>query len=176
LPVAQAICAESQQAEQMPREKIALALLAGHVEPVLSPGAIKKGDDPVIENIQKISRRGVVKSQTLDQERSVGIGKNSLGPGQAHEIHSHVNRLLGPVFARAIFTVGVFARPVHRLDLAGGKCQRGMHAKTRDLVLRMGKLSNRRPLGEKALEQTHRLEEIKRERLTTELLGDFRRG
>jgi hypothetical protein len=35
-------------------------------------------------------------------------------------------------------------------------------------------LANRRPLGEKALEQTHRLKEIEREGLATELLGDFR--
>ena len=91
-----------------------------------------------------------------------GLGKHSLGAGQTHEIHRHRNRLL--------------FRPIHSLDLAGGKSQRRMDSKTRDFRLRMHECSDRRPLRIKPFQQTHRLKEVKGEWLATELLADFTCG
>src|ERR1035441_10013197 len=162
LAVAQALAAQSQQAKQMTRKKITLALLVGDIETVLSPGAVKKRNDPVIENIQEVSRRGVRSSQPFDDQRRVGIGKNSLWTGQPHEIHGHLHR-------------SVFGA-VQGLDLAGRERQRGVNCKTRNLGVRVREPAHRRPLRKQPFEQTHRLEEVKGERLATELLTDLGSG
>src|ERR1700675_1318845 len=146
----------------MTRKKITLTLLGGDIEAVLSPGAVEERDDPVIENIQEVSRRGVGGAQPFNDQRRVGIGENPFGTSQPHEIYRHLHRSI----------VGT----VHGLDLAGRKSQRGVNSEARGLGFRMREAAYGRTLRKKSLEQTHRLEEVEGERLPTELFPDLGSG
>src|SRR5579864_3545499 len=146
----------------MPGKKITLALLAGDIKAIFSPGAVEERNDAVIENIQEVSRRGICCAQSFNDERSVGIRKDALGSGHAHEIHGHLRR---PIF-----------RALHCLDLASRKRKRGMNSETCDFGGRMREPAHRCPLWKKSFEQANGLEEVKRERLATELLTDLSRS
>ena len=112
----------------------------------------------MIENVEIVPKRVVGRPHALDDQRSVGIWKNSLGTGQAHEIDRHADRAL--------------VRPVQGLDLAGWECQRGMSGKMRYLTARWDELAHGGALLEKPFQQTHRLEKVEAERLATEFPGN----
>ena len=85
-----------------------------------------------------------------------GLGRTPSGPVRPHEIHGHLRRSL----------VG----PIDFLDLARRKSKRCVDTKARDFCIRMSELADSHSLRQQSFEQTHRLEEVKREGLLPELL------
>ena len=62
------------------------------------------------------------------------------------------------------------------MNLTGRKRKRRVHSETRDLGLRMRKLTYRRPPRKQSFEQTYRLEEVEGEGLAQQLLTNFGTG
>src|SRR5260370_27988673 len=79
----------------MTGEKVALAMFASDIKAAFSPRAVEQRDDPVIENVKEVAQRSVGSSQPLNNQRSIGIRKNSLRTGQTHELHGHLDGAIG---------------------------------------------------------------------------------
>src|ERR1700676_1862599 len=115
---------------------------------MLLPGAIKKGDHPMIENIQKSRQSAVFVSGPFEDELGIAIRKNSHRPGEAHEVHQHLWRNVLRIF--------------NLLNLAGGESQRIVGSEMNGFVLWLGEPAHRLASGVQALQQRDRLEKLER--------------
>src|ERR1700686_1378257 len=115
---------------------------------MLLPCAIKKGDHPMIENVQKSRQSPVLGSDTFEDKFGVTIRKNSHRPSEAHEVDQHLRRN--------------FLRIFNLLNLTGGESQRIVRVEMNGFVLRLGEPAHGLAITLQALQQRDRLEKLKR--------------
>src|SRR5580704_3927659 len=127
---------------------------------MLFPGAIKKRDHPMIENIKKSRKGAVFRSNPLKDELGITIRKNSHRPGQAHEVHQHLRRNVLRIF--------------NLLNLACGESQGIVGAEMNRFVLGLGESAHGLALTVQALQQRDRLEKLERTGVLTQYLFEWR--
>src|ERR1700722_4524244 len=143
----------------MMRETIAFSSLVGNGEAVFFPGLVEKREHAVMKEVEKIAERPVAGAQPSEDNSRIEMRQRPLRTGDAHEVDRERRRLS--------------FRPIDRLNFAGGERERGISAKTRDFIGRIGEASERLAIGRHALEQANRLEEFEAIRLAAKQLFDF---
>src|ERR1019366_3845389 len=129
-------------------------------KPVFFPGQIKKRNNTVVENIEKINRGTIAGAGALRQQGGVVERHYTFRAGQTHEVDLH--------------PAGTVAGPFERLHFAGGKSQSGIRDEPHNF--RAGRIESPhgRFAGEKALQKANGLKELKEIRRLPEFR--FHRG
>src|SRR6476661_9542556 len=68
LPGLQPLCAQPDEAHQVLRESVLSIALIGHEEAVLLPSLVEQRNQPMIEKIEEILRRAILRSSTISNQ------------------------------------------------------------------------------------------------------------
>src|SRR5580698_156394 len=106
-------------------EAIAFAAFIGNGKTIFFPSLVEKRKYAVMKEVEKIAKSLITRAQARQNQRGVEMRERALRARDAHEVDRERRRLS--------------FRPINRLNFAGGKRERGIRAKTRDFIGRIGK-------------------------------------